>query len=330
MTDPRTGGRSAAVLSDPLLDPTAPPPVGTEDAERRGRLADRAGAPGGTTASGRRGGRRRRRGGSHVLAHVVLGGGGLLMAFPFLWQIVMSLSTNAEVQSVVPNLWPAELQWQNYVAVFERLPFLDQLRTSVLVTVIRTVAQIILCTFAGYAFARMRFRGRTVLLAVILSILMVPSQVYLISQYQIVQGLGWLDTVAGIVAPGLFSAFGTFLMRTAFLNMPAELEEAARLDGANPFQVFWRVMLPLALPSISVLAITTVLWSWNELLWPLVVSTYSDRMPLSAGLATLIGDRTTDYPVVMAASLLAMAPVLIAFVLLQRRVIDGLAFSGLK
>jgi len=330
VTDPRTGGRSAAVLSDPLLDPAAPPPVPTKGEERRGRLADRAGAPGGTTASGRRGGRRRRRGGSHVLAHVVLGGGGLLMAFPFLWQIVMSLSTNAEVQSVVPNLWPAELQWQNYAAVFDRLPFLEQLRTSVLVTVIRTVAQIVLCTFAGYAFARMRFRGRTVLLAVVLSILMVPSQVYLISQYQIVQGLGWLDTVAGIVAPGLFSAFGTFLMRTAFLNMPAELEEAARLDGANPFQVFWRVMLPLALPSISVLAITTVLWSWNELLWPLVVSTYSDRMPLSAGLATLIGDRTTDYPVVMAASLLAMAPVLIAFVLLQRRVIDGLAFSGLK
>jgi multiple sugar transport system permease protein len=273
---------------------------------------------------------RQRRGGSHVVAHIVLGTGGLIMAFPFLWQIIMSLSTNAEVQSVTPVFWPQELRWSNYANVFERLPFLDQLQTSVLITAIRTVAQILFCTLAGYAFARMRFRGRAILLALVLSILMVPSQVYLLSQYQIVQGLGLLDSLGGLVLPGLFSAFGTYLMRTAFLAMPAELEEAARLDGANPFQIFWRIMLPLAKPTISVLAITTVLWSWNELLWPLVITTFSDRMPLSAGLATLIGDRTTDYPVVMAASLMAMAPVLIMFIVLQRRVIDGLASSGLK
>ncbi|WNY33000.1 carbohydrate ABC transporter permease [Curtobacterium flaccumfaciens] len=228
------------------------------------------------------------------------------------------------------GLLAGELQWQNYAQVFERLPFLSQLGTSVSVTIIRTIAQIVLCTLAGYAFARMRFRGRAALLTIVLSILLVPSQVYLISQYQIVQGLGWLDTLMGIVAPGLFSAFGTFLMRTAFLNMPPELEEAARMDGANPFQTFWRIMLPLARPSISVLAITTVLWSWNELLWPLVVSTRAEDMPLAAGLATLSSDRTIDYPVLMAASLMAMAPVLIMFVVLQRRVMDGLASSGLK
>lgn len=260
----------------------------------------------------------------------MLGVGGFLMAFPFLWQVVMSLSTNAEVQSVVPNFWPHELQWQNYAAVFERLPFLAQLRTSILITVIRVVAQVVLCTLAGYAFARMRFRFRGVLLAVTLSILMIPSQVYLISQYQIVQSLGWLNTIAGIVAPGLFSAFGTYLMRTAFLNLPVELEEAARLDGASPPRIFWSVMVPLARPSINVLVIFTSLWSWNELLWPLVVSTYQERMPLSAGLATLVGDLHTDYPVVMAASMLAMAPILVLFIVLQRRVIDGLAFSGLK
>jgi multiple sugar transport system permease protein len=262
--------------------------------------------------------------------HIILAIGALLMAFPFIWQIIMSLSTNTEVRSVVPTFWPAELQWQNYAVVFERLPFFSQLWTSVLITVIRTAAQIILCTMAGYAFARMRFFGRTVLLAVVLSILLVPSQAYLISQYQIVQGFGWLNTILGLVAPGLFSAFGTFLMRTAFLNLPAELEEAARIDGASPFQTFWLIMLPLAKPSISVLAITTVLFSWNELLWPLVVSTYANMMPLSAGLATLAGDVTVNYPVLMAASLLAMAPVLIMFIVLQRRVIDGLASSGLK
>ncbi|MCC9173813.1 carbohydrate ABC transporter permease [Arthrobacter sp. zg-Y179] len=300
----------------PVRMPDAVPETASKSVQRKSRARARA--------------RARRRGGSHAVAHIVLGLGALVMAFPFVWQIIMSLSTNAEVQSVTPVFWPAEVQWSNYAEVFERLPFLGQLQNSVVITVIRTLAQILFCTLAGYAFARMRFRGRSVLLALVLSILMVPSQVYLLSQYQIVQGLGLLDSVGGLVLPGLFSAFGTYLMRTAFLSMPAELEEAARLDGANPFQIFWRVMLPLARPTMSVLAITTVLWSWNELLWPLVVTTFSDRMPLSAGLATLIGDRTTDYPVVMAASLLAMAPVLLLFILLQRRVIDGLASSGLK
>ncbi|MBN9140619.1 MAG: carbohydrate ABC transporter permease [Micrococcales bacterium] len=253
------------------------------------------------------------------------------MAFPFVWQILMSLSTNSEVQSVTPHFWPSELHWENYAVVFERLPFLSQLRTSVLITVIRTLAQILLCTLAGYAFARMRFFGRGYILAVVLSILMVPSQVYLISQYQIVQGLGWLNTLIGIVAPGLFSAFGTFLMYTAFQNLPDELEEAARLDGASPLRVFWNVMLPLVRPSINVLAILTALWSWNELLWPLVVTTYQENMPLSAGLATLVGDKNnTSYPVIMAASVMALAPILLLFIVLQRRVIDGLAFSGMK
>lgn len=273
-------------------------------------------------------GRRRHRG--HARVHAVLAVGGALMAFPFVWQIIMSLSTNAEVQSVTPTFWPAQLQWQNYAHVFQRLPFLSQLRTSIVITVVRTLGQIVICTLAGYAFARMRFRGRAVLFAVVLSILLVPSQVYLLSQYQIVQGLGWLNTTLGLVAPGLFSAFGTFLMRTAFLNLPNEIEEAALMDGANPFQTMWKIMLPLVKPTISVLAITTVLFSWNELLWPLVVTTRADKMPLAAGLATLSSDHLIDYPVLMAASLLAMAPVLIAFVALQRRVIEGLAFSGLK
>ena len=216
------------------------------------------GAPRRTRRPGRGGAR-----GPYIGAHIVLIIGSLVMAFPFVWQILMSLSTNAQVQSVTPVLWPGELQLGNYAEVFDRLPFFQQFGTSVLITVIRTLAQLVLCTMAGYAFARLRFRGRGVLLGVVLSILMVPSQVYLLSQYQIVQNLGLLNTVSGLVLPGLFSAFGVFLMRTAFLAMPNELEEAARLDGANTFQVFWRVMLPLATPTMSVLAISTVLWSWN-------------------------------------------------------------------
>jgi len=155
------------------------------------------------------------------------------MMFPFVREIIMSLSTNAEVQSITPSFWPAEIQWQNFAAVFDRLPFTAQFRTSIIITLIRVAAQVVLCTLAGYAFARMRFRGRGVLLGITLSILMVPPQAFLISQYQLVQQFGWLDSVAGIVAPGLFSAFGTFLTRTAFLGMPRELEEAGKLDGSS-------------------------------------------------------------------------------------------------
>lgn len=268
--------------------------------------------------------------GSNAWAHVVLSIGGFIMVFPFLWQVVMSLSSTAEVTSVPPTFWPGELRFDNYVEVFRQVPFLEQFWVSVRVTVATVVGQVVLCSLAGYAFARMRFVASAAIFAVMLSILMIPNQAYLIPQYQIVQNLGWLDTVPGIVVPTIFSAFGTFLMRQFFVNLPDELEEAARLDGANPFQIFWKVMLPLARPSISALAIVTVLAAWNNLLWPLVVTSRAEHRTLSVGIASLNGQYVIDYPVMMAASLMAMAPILILFILMQRRVIEGLAFSGLK
>jgi multiple sugar transport system permease protein len=271
-----------------------------------------------------------RREGRNGGAHIVLIVGSLVMLFPFAWQLITSLSTNAEVTAIPISIWPSSLHFDNYAKVFEQLPFFSQFSISVIITLIRVVGQLLLGAMAGYAFARMRFPGRDAIFAVVLAILMVPPQVFLISQYQIVQGLGWLDTVAGIVAPGIFTAFSAFLMRQFFLGLPEELEEAARLDGANPFQVFWRVMLPLARPGLSALAVIGVLASWNDLLWPLVVATKPGQQPLSVGLATLQGQYVTDYPVLMAAALLACAPILIVFLIMQRRVIDGLAFSGMK
>lgn len=267
--------------------------------------------------------------GRHWLVHVMLILGGITMVFPFLWQIILSLSTQAEAQSATPTL-PSKLQWSTYGDVFQQLPFMHQFWVSVLITVIRTGGQLLLCSMAGYAFARMPFRGRGIILACILSILMVPSQAFLLPQYQIVQNLGWLNSVQGIVAPGLFSAFGTFLMRQFFLAVPNELEEAARLDGCNPFQIFWKVMMPLMQPALAALGIITILWSWNDLLWPLVVATDQNHMPLSVGLASLQGNHTTNIPLVMAASLLAMAPILVMFLVMQRRVIDGIATTGIK
>ena len=263
-------------------------------------------------------------------AHILLILGGLVMVFPFLWQLLMSISTNAQIQAVPPRFFPDPVQWSNYADVFTKVPFLQQFGTSVLITVVRTLGQVVLCSMAGYAFARMQFRGRNVLFAMLLAILMIPSQAYLIPQYQIVQSMNLLETPWAIVLPGLFSAFGTFLMRQAFMSMPKELEEAARLDGANPWQVFWKVMLPLAKPSLFAVAIVTVLWSWNDLLWPLIVTTREVNMPLSVGIATLAGQHTSDYALMMAASVMAMAPIFLLFFTMQKRVIEGLATSGLK
>lgn len=273
---------------------------------------------------------RERRRPRHLLVHAVLLAGGLVMAFPFAWQLLMSVSTNAQIQSVPPSPVPDQLHFENYAAVFARLPFLDQFGVSVLITVLRTLGQVVMCSLAGYAFARLRFPLRGVLFVALLAILMIPAQAYFVPQYGIVQAWGLLETPWGIVLPGLFSAFGTFLMRQQFLSLPVELEEAAWLDGCNPLQTFTRVMLPLASPGLFAVAITTVLYSWNDLLWPLIVTTREESMPLSVGIATLQGQHTTDYAVIMAASIMAMAPIFVLFLALQRRVIDGLATSGLK
>lgn len=263
-------------------------------------------------------------------AHIVLTLGGLTMVFPFVWQVLMSLSTNAEIQAVPPQFLPASPQWGNYAEVLARIPFLSQFWTSFLITALRTGAQLILCSMAGYAFARMQFKGRNVLFGLLLAILMIPSQAFLITQYQIIKGLNLLETPWGIVLPGMFSAFGTFLMRQAFMSLPKELEEAARLDGCNPWQVFWKVMFPLVKPSLFAVAITTVLWSWNDLLWPLIVTTRESNMPLSAGIATFAGQHASDWNLMMAASAMAMAPIFVLFFAMQRKVIEGLATSGLK
>lgn len=252
------------------------------------------------------------------------------MIFPFAYQVLMSLSTNAEIQAVPPKFIPDKWQVKNYAEVFTRLPFLKQFGVSVTITVLRTVAQLILCAMGGYAFARMKFGGRSIIFGLVLAILMVPGQSCLLGQYQIIRDLGLLETPWGIVLPGFFSAFGIFLMRQSFMSVPVELEEAVRLDGCNPWQTFWRVMVPVVKPGLFAVMITTVLWSWNDLLWPLIVTTREESMPLSVGIATLAGQHSSEFALMMAASVMAMAPIFLLFFSMQKKVIEGLASSGLK
>lgn len=265
-----------------------------------------------------------------LLIHIILIVGAVAMVLPFIWMFLTSLKTYAESIHVPPVIIPKDFQWENYKEVFTLLPFFKFMLNTLLVTVLRTAGQLFLCSLAAYAFARIEFPGRNILFLVALSVLMVPGQVFLLPQYMIMVKLGWLNTLQAVVVPGLFSAFGTFLLRQFFMGLPKELEEAARLDGCNHFQIYWRVMLPLAKPGLVALGIFTTLWSWNELMWPMIVNSSPESMTLSVGLSSLQGQYLTNYPVLMAGSFLAIVPMLILFMILQKQFIEGIAITGGK
>jgi multiple sugar transport system permease protein len=256
--------------------------------------------------------------------------GALLAMIPFAWEISTAFKTLGESVQAPPVLVPEHANWHNFTTVFENAPFARQFANTVVVSVGRVAGQLLLCSVAAYAFARLDFPGRRVLFGLFLSVLMVPSQLFIIPQYRIMQELGWLNTLQALILPGIFSAFGTFMLRQFFLGLPAELDEAAELDGCNPLQKYWLIYLPLARPGLIALGVLTLLWSWNDLLWPLVVNTDPQQMTLSAGLASLKGQYLTDFPVLMAGAVMATLPMIAVFALLQRHVVEGVATTGAK
>ena len=270
------------------------------------------------------------RGPSSAGARTILVIGALVLAGPFVWEVLTSFKSLTEIAEIPPTILPASWRTANYRDVFAGLPFATMFVNSAVNAVARTLAQLLLCSMAAYAFARIEFPGRKILFGIFLSVLLVPTQLLVIPQYQIIENLHLLNTLPALFLPGMFSAFGTFLLRQFFLGLPSELEEAARLDGANPLRIYWSIMLPLARPGLMALGILTLLWSWNDLFWPLIVTTDTRKMPLSVGLASLQGQYTTNYPVLMAGSLLATLPVIVAFIIMQKQVIEGIAFTGSK
>ncbi|GGO37603.1 carbohydrate ABC transporter permease [Streptomyces lasiicapitis] len=273
---------------------------------------------------------RRRINTGSLATHLVLSLGALVMVFPFVWQGLTALKSLAEVSRVPPTVLPDDWNWSSFDEVFTALPFREMLTNSALATAGRTAGQLVFCSLAAYAFARMRFRGRDVLFGLFLSVLMVPSSLLVLPQYDIIQQFGLLNSTPALFLPGMFSAFGTFLLRQAFLALPKELEEAARIDGAGSFRIFWSIMLPLIRPALAALAVITAMTAWNDLLWPLIVNTDPKAMPISAGLTSLEGQYETNYPVMMAGSLIASLPMLLVYVFLQRHFVQSVAFTGSK
>ncbi|PLS05350.1 carbohydrate ABC transporter permease [Neobacillus cucumis] len=266
----------------------------------------------------------------NILIHVILIIGALSMITPFLWMVLTSLKTFGESTQVPPVIIPSKLKWSNFTEIFVTLPFLKFYWNTILTTIFKTLGQLLFCSLAAYAFARINFPGRNLLFILLLSILMVPSQAYIIPQYLIMVKLGWLNSLQALIVPGITSVFGTFLLRQFFMTLPSELEDAAKLDGCNHFQIYWKIMLPLAKPGLIAHAIFTILWCWNDLMWPLIVNNSPDQMPLSAGLASLQGQFLTNFPVLMAGSLLASWPMIIMFIFLQKHFVEGIAISGTK
>lgn len=265
-----------------------------------------------------------------LIIHAVLILGALFMVAPFIWMILTSFMSLSESTRVPPVLIPARLRWENYQRVFTSFQFLRFYWNTFSTTVAKVVGQVVFCSMAAYAFARIRFPGKEFLFILIISVLMVPSQAYVIPRYMIMMELGWLNTLKALIVPGLTSSFGTFLLRQFFMSLPAELEESATLDGCNHFQIYYKIFAPLAKSGMIALAIFTAMWSWNDLMWPLIVNSSPLKMTLSAGLSSLQGQYGTDFPLLMAGSLMAIAPMIVMFIMLQNHFVEGIALTGTK
>lgn len=248
--------------------------------------------------------------------------------FPILWAVSGSLKQEGEVTE--PTLFPAHPQWSNYAQVFALMPFWRMLLNTVIYAGCVTAGQVFFCSLAGYAFARLRFRGRDTVFVLYLGTLMVPLTVTVIPQFILMRVLGWTDTPWAMIVPGLFgTAFGTYLMRQFFRTLPADLEEAAILDGCSPWQIYWRILLPHTTPALMVLAVLTWVNVWNDFLWPLVMIQRGSIATLTLGLVWMQGQYVARWPVLMAASILILVPLLIVYAVAQRAFIRGIAVTGL-
>ena len=257
--------------------------------------------------------------------------GGALMIIPFLWMLSTSLKTTAQSMAFPPEWWPRPFIWENYTQIYEYMPFFTFLFNSVKITFFVLVGQLLTCSLAGYAFAKLRFPGRRPLFLILLSTMMIPSQVTLIPVFIIMKSLGWINTHYALIVPAFFgSVFGTFLLRQFFLGLPNDLEDAARIDGCSPFGIYWRIMLPLAKPSLATLGIFTFMGTWNDFMRPLIYLSDMDKMTLPVGLALLSNHQDIRIPLIMAGAVLSLLPILVLYVFGQKYFVQGIALTGMK
>jgi multiple sugar transport system permease protein len=272
--------------------------------------------------------------------HLFLAPVAILFALPFVQMFLASLSPEKELISFPPPFIPSTLTFgqaetatteaSGFVGLFTGSDILLWLGNTTLVAIVAIGSHLVLCSLAGYGFARLKFRGRTFGFFAIVATIMIPTQLLMIPTYIMFSKVGLIDSLGAAIVPWLASAFGIFLMRQFFLSLPAELEEAAMLDGCGRWAVFFRVVLPLAKPALATLAIFTLLGSWNDLVWPLIAINNQHAFTLQLGLANFQGTRRTEWSLLMAGNVVATTPLIIFFLFAQRQFIATMSFSGLK
>ena len=256
--------------------------------------------------------------------------GSIIMIFPFVWMFLTSFMTVAESMQIPPDILPKSWSLDSFKDALNSLPFAALYKNTILLIFWRVVCAVVFSSMAGYAFAKLKFKGKELLFGIVLVQMMLPSQIFIIPQYQMLAKVGLTNTVFALVFPGIVSAFGTFFLRQAYMGIPDEISEAAYLDGCNQWQTFTKVMVPLTTSSMSALAIFTAVFAYGDLMWPLIANTDLNMMTLSSGLATLRGQFSTNFPVLMAGSLLAMIPMIILYLIFQKQLIEGVAMTGGK
>jgi len=268
---------------------------------------------------------------SHTLLHIILLMGAVIMVFPFLWMVLTSLKTVTESTSMNPYVYiPKIPQWHNFVDVWKGNNFIRLYINTFSMMALRVFCAVLFSATAAYAFARLNFPGKNLFFGLVLFQMMIPVQIFVIPQYLMVDALNMRNTIFALVFPGLVSAFGTFLLRQFFMGLPKELEESARLDGCNIWKTFWKIMLPLTKSGLVALAIFTALFAFKDLMWPLIVNNSPDAATLSSALSKIQSAYSVKYPELMAASVLAIWPMLLLYVIFQKQFIEGIATSGSK
>ncbi|RSD26995.1 carbohydrate ABC transporter permease [Mesobacillus subterraneus] len=260
---------------------------------------------------------------------IILAIGGLIVAIPFIWMILSAFKPESEVMQLTPTLFPEQWTIENFHNLFVNMNFGLYLKNTIIV-VLWSFVGLFLNAMAGYAFAKFEFKGRNQLFFMVLATMMIPGQVTMIPVYLILNQMQLTNTMAGIVLPGLVGAFGIFLFRQFMITIPDELLEAARLDGASEFRVFWQIVLPMTKPILAVQGILTFIAGWNSFLWPLIIANDENLYTLSVGLQLLKGQYGGNFALQMAGSTFMVVPIVIIFIIFQKHIIDGYTISGMK
>lgn len=272
-----------------------------------------------------------RRAVGHTFVYLLLIAGATIVMTPLWWMITTSLKQPSEVFTFPPTLWPEHVQWRNYVDIFEKAPFLIYFRNTAFVSLMDLIGTLVSSSMVGFAFARLRWRGRDLLFVITLATMMLPNAVTIIPRYLIFKELRWLDTFYPLWVPSFFGfGFFIFLMRQFYTTLSYDLDDAARIDGCSPWGIWWRIALPLTKPALAACGIFTFNATWNDFLGPLIYLSSSHKLTLALGLMAFRGPHVTDFHYLMAASTVAVLPVVILFFLTQKYFIQGIVFTGVK